>query len=91
MNGDYIRELNAEINRLKAEVSELKERLKPDDLDWSKAEKHLAQVIANYDSIRFGPSTDARFVMKHVIKLIKVRFDAGERTPALHKEILNLV
>lgn len=53
-------------------------------MDWDKAKKYLDSVIENYREI--GPA--GRMALVFALLPLKYRYDNGERTEALYKEIM---
>ena len=58
-------------------------------LDWERAEQHLQRTEDAYKSIAGSPGVNI-FFAAGILAGLRSRFDGGERTASLHKEIMEL-
>lgn len=89
--------LMAEIDRL-LRAEEVDDAMAQDDsthlpflneVDWHRAKAHVDQVQEQY--IQLGatmPRVSVEFVLRHVIQPLQDRYDNGERTEELYKEMM---
>ena len=57
-------------------------------LNWDKAIAHLNEVIAQYESLDGTPGVNVHFVLKVVLRPLRIRYDAGDRTQELYDEMM---
>lgn len=59
-------------------------------LDWSNAWTHFVETREAYEKLRGRNGVNVEFALRSVFPPLQARFDAGERTPELHKEMMSV-
>lgn len=62
----------------------------PVELDWAKAKQHFDDLRQQYQELEGTPGVNTTLALRAVFDPLAKRFNAGERTPELHKEMLEL-
>lgn len=60
------------------------------ELDWPRAAQRLLEVETQYRALMGMPGVNVEFTLRMVIDPLRVRFNCGERTAALHREIMEI-
>jgi hypothetical protein len=61
-----------------------------DDLDWGKAKDHFDEVREMYQELEGAPGVNTTFALRMVFDPLAVRYNAGERTSDLHREMMSV-
>lgn len=59
-------------------------------LDWQRVQKHLEMIESEYNQLLGMPGVNVMLAINFVIQPLRGRFNRGERTAELYREIMEL-